>query len=83
MGKDRMMSKDAGFTYFECDRNPKHNGYAKEGTAAAGKYRTIKRVRSDGTSQEFLLCDDCYALYKPIADAQDTAFNQFMTDGKE
>lgn len=76
------MPKDTGYTLYTCDRNPKHNAFAKDGTPTAGTFHTISRIRSDGTNQSYVLCDKCYQLYKILSDKQDTDFNAFMAEDK-
>lgn len=77
------MAKDQGYAHYVCDRNQKHALFAKEGTPQASSYRIIKRYRSDGSEQQFLLCDECYQAYKSVSDKQDSDFNTFMSEGKE
>lgn len=77
------MPIEKGLNHYICDRNAKHEIYAKEGTPEAGNYRTIKRVRSDGTEQSYVLCDACYQAYKSVSDDADTKFNAFMSEGKD
>lgn len=77
------MPIEKGINHYVCDRNSKHEVYAKEGTPDAGSFRSVKRVRSDGTEQTYVLCDECYTQYKSLTDKQDIDFNAFMTSGKE
>lgn len=76
------MPKDPGYTRYECDRSAKHGGFAKEGSPSAAQFREIRRTRSDGTTQNFILCDECYSKYKELADDHDRQFNSFMAGDK-
>lgn len=77
------MPKDPGWTNYVCDRNTEHHKHAKEGSADANYFHEIARTRSDGITQNFILCDVCYLKYKELAERHDREFNAFMAQGKE
>lgn len=72
------MAKDAGYSNYTCDRDATHTTYAKDGSAAANSWHTIKRYTQDGVEQSWLLDADCYAKYKALAARHDAEFNAFM-----
>ena len=76
------MPKETGLTDYICDRNPEHHKCAKEGTADANHFHEFGRTRSDGTMQNFILCDACYLKCRELMDRHDREFNAFMK-GKE
>ena len=71
------MSKTSGYSNYACDRCSK-SVFAQEMAPEVQSWRTIERITADGVKTTRLLCPDCAASYREVAQAQDTEFGDFM-----
>lgn len=71
------MSKTSGYSNYTCDRCSK-SVYAQETAPEVQSWRTIERITADGVKATRLLCPDCAAAYREVAQGQDTQFGDFM-----
>ena len=71
------MSKTSGYSNYTCDRCAR-SVYAQDGAPEVQSWRTVERITADGVRTTRLLCPDCAAAYREVAQGQDTEFGDFM-----
>lgn len=73
------MAKTTGYMQLVCDRCGE-TAYAADGGPIAQQWRDVAHVGADGSTSTRYLCPDCYAAWRTLAAAQDSAFGDFMAN---
>ena len=76
------MAKTSGYSQLTCDRCGK-TIYATDNAPEAQSWRDIQRYTADGTAISRLLCPECNAGYRTLAQKHDADFGDYMANREE
>lgn len=77
------MSRVDGYTHYVCDRNGKHEAYARDDDPEVNHWHIVSRIDQMGVERTYTLCSKCFEDYQSLAQAQDQGFTKFMSEGGE
>lgn len=78
------MARTTDIIGLECDRCHA-KAYEASGSPHLANWIDIERTDVNGSKQKWLLCHECYAVYRSIMNTMDSEFNDFIrnkTDGE-
>jgi len=75
------MPRVDGYTHYMCDRNRKHEAYARDDDPEVNHWHTVSRIDHMGIERTYTLCSKCFEDYQSLVQAQDQGFTKFMGEG--
>lgn len=77
------MPRVDGYTHYMCDRNSKHEAYARHDDPEVNSWHTVSRIDCMGVERTYTLCSKCFEDYQGLVQVQDKDFTEFMGEGGE